>query len=180
MPTTWWMNVMKLAAELNICRMIKICKSLPFGAAKKESQKCLKRRFMLQTEAHSSSDIFLNYAIWNSSFNNSISDHTYFTQSWRFNSAINKKRTHFYMAIENAEMKLKSFFLSHWNLELLFMMQKWLLQKRIENRFQMNKFSFFLSKLNLGCFFTPEKCRLMWWRLKWMGKQFIRISGLIE
>lgn len=52
------------------------------------------------------------------------------------------------MAIEVAEMKLKSFFRSHWNLEPLFMMQKWLLQKRIENRFQMNKFSFFLSKLN--------------------------------
>lgn len=51
------------------------------------------------------------------------------------------------MAIEIAEMKLKSFF-SHWNLEPLFMMQKWLWQKRIENRFQMNKFSFFLSKLN--------------------------------
>lgn len=68
-------------------------------------------------------------------------------QSWRFNSPINKKKTpekketfQHGKAIEVLKWNWNFFY---WNLNRLFMMRKWLLQKKDWKRFQMNKFSCF-------------------------------------
>lgn len=70
-----------------------------------------------------------------------------FIQSWHFNSPITQKikiknsKTFLHgEAIEIFWNEIEKFF---WNLSRLFMIQKWLLQKKDWKRFQMNKFSCF-------------------------------------
>lgn len=134
---------------------------------KKHSLKCL--RFMFQTEARN----HLKLPHWNySQFENHHLTIQFPTtllslQSWRFNSPINKKQQHFYMVRQlKFWNEIEIFF---WNLSRLFMMQKWLLQKKDWKQFQMNKFSCLREKLNFVVLFvrSSRMCRLMRWRLNW-------------